>query len=78
MNKNFSFVKYRAILGDGDEKAFTIVTVQQLGTISWEAITEQEFSDAQYDDLPEDLFAQVNGAYNQLNFSDDDIADEIT
>ena len=78
MNKNLGFVKYRAILGDGGEKAFAIVTVQELGTISWEFVTEQDFNDTHYDDLAEDLFAQVNAAYNQLNFSNDDIADETT
>lgn len=76
MNENFNFANYRAILGDGDEKAFAIVTIHQIGTTSWELVTEQEFNDAHYDDLPKDLFAQVNDVYSQLNFSNDDIADE--
>lgn len=74
----FSSGTYRAILGEGDEKAFSIVTVHEVGSISWEPVSEQEFNDAHYDDLPQDVFAQVNDIYNQLNFSNDDIADEMT
>lgn len=78
MIENFSAGTYRAILGEGDEKAFVIVTVFEVGSISWEPVSEQEYNDAHYDDLPQDLYAQVNDIYNQLNFSDDDIADEMT
>lgn len=78
MFENLSFGNYRAILGAGDEKAFAIVTAHEVGTVSWDLVTEQEFNDSQHDDLPEALFAQVNDVYIQLNSLNDDITDEAT
>ena len=76
MNDNPGFANYRAVLGDGAEKAFAIVTVMEHGSISWSIVTEHEFNDANYNDIPQDLFEQVNDAYRQLSFLDDDIADD--
>jgi hypothetical protein len=82
MNDSVVFGNFRAVLGDGDDKAFTIVTVDRYGSISWLAVSEPEFNAAEYDDLPPDLFEKVNDFYDQLNFSIDDttvtadIADE--
>jgi len=76
MNDQLKYGKFRAVLGRGDDKAFAIVSVDAYGSISWDIVSEPEFSMASLDDLPQDLFAEVNTVYEQLNFSDDDIADE--
>lgn len=73
MNDQLVFGNFRAVLGDGDDKAFAIVTLDLHGSISWEVVTEQDFNAAEFDDLPQDLFERVNDFYGQLNFSTDDI-----
>ena len=72
MNENLGAGKYRAVLGDGNDKALAIVTIMDDGSISWFIVSEQEFNDADYSDLPKDLFGQINDVYEKLNFSDDD------
>jgi len=74
MNDHMAYGNFRAVLGEGDDKAFTIVTVDQFGSISWSIVTELEFNEAKFDDLPQDLFKGVNDFYEQLNFSIDDPA----
>ena len=75
MNDQLVFGNFRAVLGDGDDKAFAIVTVDLHGSISWEVVTEQDFNAAEFDDLPQDLFERVNDMYGQLNFFGDDSDD---
>lgn len=78
MNDQVVFGSFRAVLGDGDDKAFAIVTLDLHGSISWEVVTEQAFNAAELDDLPQDLFKRVNDFYEQLNFSIDDSDDSAT
>lgn len=77
MIEPIDFAKYRAVLDDGREKVFAFVVVQGNGSISWEVVGEQQFHDATLDDLPQQLFEQVNGIFRQLNALGDFPDDEV-
>ncbi|HEY9163809.1 MAG TPA: hypothetical protein VIN57_04280 [Magnetovibrio sp.] len=72
MSEQKAVGNFRAVLGKGGDQAFAIVTVDAYGSISWLVVSEQEFNEATYDDLPQELFAGVNDFYEKLNFSIDD------
>ena len=69
MIESLKATKYRAVLGDADEPEFLIVTVVDNGSISWTVVTEQVYADSGCDDLPQDLFGQVNAVYGKLQIS---------
>ena len=70
---NEGITRYRAVLSDENGKEFAIVAVSYDGSISWSTVSEDRFNNANCDDLPKDLFEQVNHAYGKLNFSNDDV-----
>ena len=78
MTKLPGYAKYRAVLRDGNEQEFAVVVVQDTGSVSWTVVSEQEFNDANCDDLPDDLFDQVNSAYGNLKLLGNDVPDEGT
>lgn len=71
MNENTGFAKYRAALGDENDREFVIVTVMENGSISWSTVSEHAFNETGYGDLPEHLLEQINDAYGKLKFLDD-------
>jgi len=72
MNRYPGIAKYRAMLGDENDQKCAIVVVQDTGSISWTVVSEQEFNDADCNDLPEDLFELVNSAYGNLSLLGND------
>lgn len=65
--------KYRAVLGAEGDQDFAIVVVQDTGSVSWSLVGEQEYNDANCDDLPEEMFDQVNTAYEHLKLLGNDV-----
>jgi len=76
MSSHFGATKYRAVLGEKTAPELAIVVVQDNGSISWSAVSEQEYNTADCDDLPNDLFEQVNSAYASLKSLDDPVDDD--